>query len=53
MQVKYQLFPEQAAHLMNLTSRISAPSVKSPRAMSGYHLPGYESYPENDNSIKM
>ncbi|KAL3344802.1 hypothetical protein AABB24_023977 [Solanum stoloniferum] len=51
--LELQLFPEQAAHLMNLTSRISAPSVKSPRAMSGYHLPGYESYPENDNSIKM
>ncbi|XP_015066117.1 protein NAP1 [Solanum pennellii] len=51
--LELQLFPEQAAHLMNLTSRISAPSAKSPRAMSGYHLPGYESYPENDNSIKM
>ncbi|XP_059287439.1 protein NAP1 [Lycium ferocissimum] len=51
--LELQLFPEQAAHLMNLTSRISAPSGKSPRAMSGYHLPGYESYPENDNSIKM
>ncbi|OIT06236.1 PREDICTED: protein NAP1 [Nicotiana attenuata] len=51
--LEMQLFPEQAAHLMNLTSRISAPSGKSPRAMSGYHLPGYESYPENDNSIKM
>ncbi|XP_016451487.2 protein NAP1 [Nicotiana tabacum] len=51
--LEMQLFPEQAAHLMNLTSRISVPSGKSPRAMSGYHLPGYESYPENDNSIKM
>lgn len=51
--LELQLFPEQAAHLMNLTSRLSAPSAKSPRAMSGYHLPGYESYPENDNSIKM
>ncbi|KAJ8567779.1 hypothetical protein K7X08_019987 [Anisodus acutangulus] len=51
--LELQLFPEQAAHLMNLTSRISAPSGKSPRAMPGYHLPGYESYPENDNSIKL
>ncbi|KAK4368300.1 hypothetical protein RND71_012092 [Anisodus tanguticus] len=51
--LELQLFPEQAAHLMNLTSRISALSGKSPRAMPGYHLPGYESYPENDNSIKM
>ncbi|PHU25653.1 Protein NAP1 [Capsicum chinense] len=51
--LELQLFPEQAAHLMNLTSRISTPAAKSPRAMSGYHLPGYESYPENDNSIKM
>lgn len=51
--LELQLFPEQAAHLMNLTSRISTPSAKSPRAMSGYHLPGHESYPENDNSIKM
>nr|KAJ0223281.1 hypothetical protein LSAT_V11C200073020 [Lactuca sativa] len=47
-----QLLPEQAAILMNLTSRLSIPSAKSPR-VSGIHLPGYESYPENNNSIKM
>nr|GLL29969.1 protein NAP1 isoform X2 [Ipomoea trifida]GME05757.1 protein NAP1 [Ipomoea batatas] len=51
--LEMQLVPEQAAHLMNLTSRISTPSVKSPKTMSGFHLPGYESYPENNNSIKM
>ncbi|CAN4080362.1 unnamed protein product [Withania somnifera] len=51
--LELQLFPEQVAHLMNLTSRISTPAAKSPKTMSGYHLPGYESYPENDNSIKM
>nr|GME09730.1 protein NAP1 [Ipomoea batatas] len=51
--LEMQLVSEQAAHLMNLTSRISTPSVKSPKTMSGFHLPGYESYPENNNSIKM
>ncbi|CAH9076240.1 unnamed protein product [Cuscuta epithymum] len=51
--LEMQLLPEQAAHLMNLTSRISTPSAKLPKAMSGFHLPGYESYPENNNSIKM
>ncbi|VFQ97446.1 unnamed protein product [Cuscuta campestris] len=50
--LEMQLLPEQAAHLMNLTSRISTP-IKSPKAVSGFHLPGYESYPENNNSIKM
>lgn len=39
--------------LMNLTSRLSIPSIKSPRGISGMHLPGYESYPESNNSIKM
>ncbi|KAL4578105.1 hypothetical protein LXL04_014221 [Taraxacum kok-saghyz] len=48
-----QLFPEQAAILMNLTSRLSIPSAKSPRVSAGLHLPGYESYPENNTSIKM
>lgn len=48
-----QLLPEQAAILMNLTSRLSIPSAKSPRGVSGLHLPGYESYPESNNSIKM
>ncbi|KAK6150222.1 hypothetical protein DH2020_017747 [Rehmannia glutinosa] len=48
-----QLLPDQAANLMNLTSRLSFPSAKSPKAAYGFHLPGYESYPENNNSIKM
>ncbi|GMP71072.1 hypothetical protein CsSME_00029628 [Camellia sinensis var. sinensis] len=43
----------QAATLMNLTSRVSIPSSKSPKGVSGFHFPGYESYPENDSSIKM
>uniref|UniRef100_A0A5B7B7V9 Protein NAP1 n=1 Tax=Davidia involucrata TaxID=16924 RepID=A0A5B7B7V9_DAVIN len=51
--LEMQLLPEQAAVLMNLTSRVSIPSAKSPRGMSGFHLPGYESYPENNSSIKM
>ncbi|KAM7505667.1 hypothetical protein LguiB_004571 [Lonicera macranthoides] len=51
--LEMQLFPEQAAVLMNLTSRGSMHSTKSPRGMAGFHFPGYESYPENNNSIKM
>ncbi|KAI8004550.1 Protein NAP1 [Camellia lanceoleosa] len=38
---------------MNLTSRVSIPSSKSPKGVFGFHFPGYESYPENDSSIKM
>ncbi|KAK4440346.1 protein NAP1 [Sesamum alatum] len=51
--LEMQLLPDQAANLMNLTSRLSHPSAKSPKASYGFHLPGYESYPENNNSIKM
>lgn len=51
--LEMQLLPDQAANLMNLTSRISIPSAKSPKASYGFHLPGYESYPENNSSIKM
>ncbi|KAL6567180.1 histone chaperone [Orobanche gracilis] len=51
--LEMQLLPEQAANLMNLTSRVSVPSVKSPKASYGFHFPGYESYPENNSSIKM
>ncbi|KAF7115929.1 hypothetical protein RHSIM_RhsimUnG0043400 [Rhododendron simsii] len=51
--LEMQLLPEQAATLMNLTSRVSIPSVKSPKGVSGFHFPGYESYPENNGSIKM
>ncbi|CAK9187137.1 unnamed protein product [Ilex paraguariensis] len=51
--LEMQLLPEQAAILMNLTSRGSLHSAKSPKGVSGFHFPGYESYPENNNSIKM
>ncbi|KAL8508508.1 hypothetical protein ACS0TY_018943 [Phlomoides rotata] len=51
--LEMQLLPDQAANLMNLTSRLSIPSMKSPKASYGFHLPGYESYPENNSSIKM
>ncbi|CAL9235589.1 unnamed protein product [Arabidopsis halleri] len=48
-----QLLPEQAAAYLNNASRISASSVKSPRVVGGFTLPGHESYPENNKSIKM
>ncbi|KAK6931923.1 Nck-associated protein 1 [Dillenia turbinata] len=48
-----QLLPEQAAIHMNYASRVSLPSAKSPKGMHGFQLPGHESYPENNNSIKM
>ncbi|KAL1537567.1 histone chaperone [Salvia divinorum] len=51
--LEMQLLPDQAANLMNLTSRLSIPSAKSPKGSYGFHLPGYESYPENNSSIKM
>ncbi|KAK2995146.1 hypothetical protein RJ640_002399 [Escallonia rubra] len=51
--LEMQLFPEQAATLMNLTTRISIHPAKSPKGLSGLHLPGYESYPEYSDSIKM
>ncbi|GFS42969.1 transcription activator [Actinidia rufa] len=51
--LEMQFLPEQAATLVNLTSRISIPSAKSPKGVSGFHFPGFESYPENNSSIKM
>ncbi|KAK3006689.1 hypothetical protein RJ639_017583, partial [Escallonia herrerae] len=51
--LEMQLSPEQAATLMNLTTRISIHPAKSPKGLSGLHLPGYESYPEYSDSIKM
>lgn len=50
--LEMQLLPEQAANLMNLTSRSTA-SAKSPKPVSGFLFPGFESYPENSESIKM
>lgn len=49
--LEMQLLPEQAANLMNLTSRLQAPSARSPK--SGFLFPGFESYPVNTGSIKM
>ncbi|XP_038690030.1 protein NAP1-like isoform X2 [Tripterygium wilfordii] len=48
-----QLFPEQAAFYLNNASRVSIPSTKSPKGGVGFPLPGHESYPENNSSIKM
>ncbi|XP_037495205.1 protein NAP1 [Jatropha curcas] len=48
-----QLLPEQAAFYLNNTSRVSLPSTKSPKGAVGFSLPGHESYPENNSSIKM
>ncbi|CAO2814561.1 unnamed protein product [Amaranthus hypochondriacus] len=49
--LEMQLLPEQAAVYLNSSSRHSIPGTKSPRVLSG--MPGHESYPENNNSIKM
>ncbi|KAL5842760.1 hypothetical protein ACOSQ3_013363 [Xanthoceras sorbifolium] len=48
-----QLLPEQAAFYLNNASRVSIPSTKSPKVAASFPLPGHESYPENNNSIKM
>ncbi|XP_050231376.1 protein NAP1 isoform X2 [Mercurialis annua] len=48
-----QLLPEQAAFYLNNASRGSIPSTKSPKGVVGFLLPGHESYPENNNSVKM
>ncbi|XP_015884873.1 protein NAP1 isoform X2 [Ziziphus jujuba] len=48
-----QLLPEQAASYMNHTSRVSMSSTKSPKAAVGFPLPGHESHPESNGSIKM
>lgn len=48
-----QLLPEQAAFYMNYVSRVSIPYAKSPKGITGFALPGYESYPENNDSVKM
>ncbi|KAL9241252.1 hypothetical protein vseg_015383 [Gypsophila vaccaria] len=49
--LEMQLLPEQAALYLNSSSRHSNLSAKSPRGIPG--LPGQESYPENNSSIKM
>ncbi|GMI87865.1 GNARLED, NCK-ASSOCIATED PROTEIN 1 [Hibiscus trionum] len=51
--LEMQLLPEQAAFYLNNASRVSIPSAKSPKGPVAYPLPGHESYPENNNSIKM
>lgn len=50
---KFQLLPEQAASFLNYAARASIPLSKSPKGAAGFPLPGYESYPENNGSIKM
>ncbi|KAL2895190.1 Protein NAP1, partial [Bienertia sinuspersici] len=49
--LEMQLLPEQAAAYLNSSSKHSIPGTKSPRGLSG--IPGHESFPENNNSIKM
>ncbi|KAJ7969308.1 protein NAP1 [Quillaja saponaria] len=51
--LEIQLLPEQAATYMNYASRVSIPSYKSPKGAAGFPLPGHESYPDNNSSIKM
>lgn len=51
--LEIQLLPEQAAFYLNNASRVSVPSAKSPKVAAGFPLPGHESYPENNSSIKM
>lgn len=51
--LEIQLLPEQAASYMNYASRLSMASTKSPKRAGGYPLPGHESHPESNNSIKM
>ncbi|XP_010260605.1 PREDICTED: protein NAP1 [Nelumbo nucifera] len=51
--LEMQLLPEQAAMYMNHATKVSTPLAKSPKGTTGLLLPGYESYPENSNSIKM
>ncbi|KAK7362524.1 hypothetical protein VNO77_04640 [Canavalia gladiata] len=48
-----QLLPEQAASYLNHASRVSIPQYKSPKGTAGFPLPGHESLPENNSSIKM
>ncbi|KAE9597309.1 putative nck-associated protein [Lupinus albus] len=48
-----QLLPEQAASYLNYSSRVSTLSFKSPKGAAGFPLPGHESFPENNSSIKM
>ncbi|KAM7270518.1 hypothetical protein ACFE04_029732 [Oxalis oulophora] len=48
-----QLLPEQAAFYMNYAKRSSIPSTKSPKGVTSFPLPGHESNPENNNSVKM
>ncbi|XP_030481196.1 protein NAP1 [Cannabis sativa] len=51
--LEIQLLPEQAASYMNYASRLSMGSTKSPRGAGGFPLPGHESHPESNSSIKM
>lgn len=48
-----QLLPEQAASYVNYASRAAIPSYRSPKGVAPFPLPGHESFPENNSSIKM
>ncbi|KAJ4982250.1 hypothetical protein NE237_033087 [Protea cynaroides] len=51
--LEVQLLPEQAAIHMNYVTKASNPTTKSPKGIFGLPLPGHESFPENNGSIKM
>ncbi|XP_031487983.1 protein NAP1 [Nymphaea colorata] len=51
--LEHQLFPEQAAIRMNYASKLSNYAAKSPKGITILPLPGRESFPENNNSVKM
>ncbi|KAJ0982859.1 hypothetical protein J5N97_011114 [Dioscorea zingiberensis] len=51
--LEMQLSPEQAALRMINAVKVSNLSMKSPKGLSGLSLPGYESYPKNNSSVKM
>ncbi|XP_039139762.1 probable protein NAP1 [Dioscorea cayenensis subsp. rotundata] len=51
--LEIQLSPEQAAIRMINAVKVSNLSMKSPKGLFGLSLPGYESYPENNSSVKM
>ncbi|GLT97127.1 hypothetical protein SLE2022_147090 [Rubroshorea leprosula] len=51
--LEMQLLPEQAAFYLNNSSRVSMPLAKSPKGTVSFPLPGHESFPESNDSIKM
>ncbi|KAI5398356.1 hypothetical protein KIW84_063952 [Lathyrus oleraceus] len=49
----FQFNHDKEASYLNYASRVSIPSYKSPKGTAGFPLPGHESFPENNSSIKM